>query len=136
MLLPHGTVIALVDGKKFELFHNTGNEAQPELTAMDTPKLDEHNKGAGAHHYSSAGNPTGHLLDEDAHAAAVAAWLNHQAITHKLENLVIIAAPRTLGELRLHYHTQLKFVLLAELSKDLVGLKGPEIVAALREKNT
>jgi len=134
MLLPHGTVIALVDGKKFELFRNGGNEAHPELAPMEPPKLDEHNKGAGAHHYSSAGNPTGHLLEEDAHAAAVAEWLNQQAIAHKFEHLVVIAAPRTLGELRMHYHKQLESTLLAELAKDLVGRPGPDIVAALREK--
>ena len=27
MLLPHGTVIALVDGKNFVLYRNAGNEA-------------------------------------------------------------------------------------------------------------
>ncbi|MCB2059285.1 MAG: host attachment protein [Novosphingobium sp.] len=134
MLLPHGTVVALVDGKKFELFRNGGNEAHPELVAMDPPKLDEHNKGAGSHHHSGSDNPTGHLLDEDAHAAAVADWLNHQVIAHKIENLVVIAAPRTLGELRKHYHKQLQSVLLRELAKDLAGEQGPEIIAALREK--
>lgn len=136
MLLPHGTVIALVDGKKFELFRNSGNEAQPELAAMDSPKLEAPNKGAGAHHHSGSDNPSAHLLEEDAHAAAVAEWLNQQAIGHKLENLVVIAAPRTLGELRLHYHAQLKAVLMGELSKDLVGRQGPDIIAALREKNS
>lgn len=135
MLLPHGTIVALVDGKKFDIFRNSGNEAQPELVAIDSPRLDEHNKSAGAHHYSSSGNPTGHLLDEDAHAAAVAQWLNEQAIGNKIANLVVIAAPRTLGELRRHYHKQLESVLLGELSKDLAGRKGPEIIAALRERN-
>ena len=132
MLIPHGAVIALVDGKQFELFRNTGNEAHPELEAIPTPGLDEHNKGSGAHHYSSSGNPTGHLLEEDAHAAAVAAWLNQQVLGHKIDNLVVIAAPRTLGELRRHYHKQLEAVLLRELSKDLIGHKGPDIIAALR----
>lgn len=135
MLLPHGTVIALADGKKFELFRNGGNEAEPKLETMATPKLDEHNKGAGAHHYSSSGNPSEHLLEEDAHAAAVAGWLNQQVLGHKIDNLVVIAAPRTLGELRKHYHKQLEGKLLGELSKDLVGKQGPDIIAALREKN-
>ncbi|OCC24797.1 attachment protein [Croceicoccus estronivorus] len=134
MLLAHGTVIALVDGKQFELFRNTGNEAEPELAAIDAPKLDEHNKGSGGHHHSSSGNPTGHLLDEDAHAAAVADWLNQQVLSHKIEHLVVIAAPRTLGELRRHYHKQLESMLQGELPKDLIGKQGPEIIAALRGK--
>jgi len=134
MLLAHGTIIALVDGKRFELFRNAGNEAEPQLAPLPTPKLDKHNKGAGAHHYSSSGNPTGHLLDEDAHAAAVADWLNRQVLDHKIERLVVIAAPRTLGELRRHSHKQLELALQGELSKDLIGKPAPEILAALRGK--
>ncbi len=134
MLIPHGAVIALVDGKKFELYRNSGNEAQPELDAMDTPKLDEHNKGSGGHHYSSSGNPQKHLLEEDAHAAAVADWLNSQVLGHKIENLIVIAAPRTLGELRRHYHKQTQNALVTELHKDLIGKPAPAILDSLREK--
>lgn len=132
MLLPHGTIVALVDGERFELYRNAGNEADPRLEAADTPKLEEHNKGSGNRHYSSAGNPQDSLLSEDAHAAAVAGWLNSQVLAHKLENLVVIAAPRTLGEMRKHYHGELEKVLLKELAKDLVGRQGPDIMAALR----
>lgn len=134
MLLPHGTVVALIDGQKFELFRNNGNEAEPELVAMESPKLDEHNRGSGGHHYSSAGNPQSHLLEEDAHAAGVASWLNGQVLGHKIEHLVVIAAPRTLGELRKHYHKQLELTLVGEVPKDLAGRKGPEIIEALRAK--
>lgn len=132
MLLPHGTLIALVDGERFELYRNSGNEAHPELAVIDTPKLDEQNKGSGNRHYSSAGNPQASLLNEDAHAAAVTEWLNGQVLAHKLEALVVIAAPRTLGEMRKHYHKQLESTLLGELSKDLVGRTGPDIIDALK----
>ena len=134
MLLPHKAVIALVDGKKFELFQNSGNEAEPHLEAMPAPKLDEHNKGSGGHHHSSSGNPQAHLLEEDAHAAAAASWLNSQVLGHKIEHLVVIAAPRTLGELRKHYHKQTEQTLVGELSKDLIGKQGTEIVEALRAR--
>ena len=134
MLLPHGVVIALVDGTKFELYRNGGMEAEPHLEQLPTPKLDEHNKGSGGHHYSSAGNPQEHLLEEDAHAAAVAGWLNDQVLGHKLERLVVIAAPRTLGELRKHYHGQTAAAIHGELSKDLVGARPQHILEALRAK--
>ena len=39
----------------------------------------------------------------------------------KLSDLVIIAAPRTLGELRKSYHKKLSEVLRGEISKDLTG---------------
>ncbi len=46
----------------------------------------------------------------------------------------MIAAPRTLGELRKHYHKQLELKLVGELPKDLAGRKGPEIIEAMRAK--
>ncbi|SFJ86620.1 Protein required for attachment to host cells [Bosea sp. OK403] len=134
MQLPHAAVIALVDGKRFELFRNSGNEAGPVLAPMMSPDLDEHGKGGGAGRDSSSANPTGHQIDEDAHAAAAVGWLNKQVTARKIERLVIVAAPRTLGEMRLHYHKQLQAALVAELSKDLVGKSGPEILVALRGK--
>lgn len=134
MLLPHGTIVALVDGDRFELFRNTGNEATPELTAQATPALDLHNHSAGVRHDSNRGNPSGHHKMEDVRAAAAAEWLNKQVLDHKIDNLVIIAAPRTLGEMRPHYHSRLEQALMGELAKDLVGRSGPEIIEALRGK--
>ena len=132
MLLPHGAVIALIDGRKFELYRNAGNEAAPKLEPLPVPKLDEHDKSAGADHYSSAGNPQADLLGEDAHAAAVAAWLNEQVLGRKIESLVIIAAPRTLGELRRHYHKATERALVGDLAKDLAGRPATEVLEALK----
>ena len=134
MLLPHATVIASVDGRNFELWRNAGNEAAPKLESLPSPRLDTHDKSAGARHYSSAGNPTGHQLDEDAHAAAVAAWLNGEVLGHRIEKLVVIAAPRTLGEVRRHLHRQTSAALLGEVAKDLIGWTGEDLIRALREK--
>jgi protein required for attachment to host cells len=132
MLLPHGVCIVLADGEKFEMFRNMGNEAEPALAPIEAPALHSHNKGAGARRDSSSENPTGHQLREDAHAAAVADWLNHQVLAKQIEHLVVIAAPRTLGEMRRHYGSLLETALLREVSKDLTGRSGPEIIQALR----
>lgn len=133
MLLPHGTVIALVDGTRFELYRNTGNEAGPELTAMSSPKLDTHNHSGGSHH-SSAGSHADSLVAEDAHAIAAVNWLNSQVLGHKIESLVVFAAPRTLGEMRRHYHKQTERAILKEVHKDLAGKPAAQILGALREK--
>lgn len=133
MLLPHGTIVALVDGKNFHLFRNAGNEAEPDLVEAAAPRLDAHNH-SGASHRSSSGNHSDMLVAEDAHAIAATEWLNHEVLAHRIANLVVIASPRTLGEMRRHYHKQLEQALLGELAKDLSGRKGPEIVAALRGK--
>lgn len=39
----------------------------------------------------------------------------------KFDNLIVIAAPRTLGELRKHYHKALSAKLLGEIAKDLTS---------------
>lgn len=132
MLLPHGAIVAVIDGRHFELHRNTGNEADPVLSPLATPRLDEHNKGAGTHHHPSSANPNGHLLDEDAHVAAAAAWLNGQVQGGKIEHLVVVAPPRALGEMRRHYSSQLERVLLKEIPKDLAGRGGKGVLEAVR----
>jgi protein required for attachment to host cells len=134
MLLPHGIMVALVDGERFEFYRNIGTETEPRMEALPTPDLAPHNKGAGVRHQVSPANPSRNLLDEDAHAAAVAGWLNQKSLNHSIERLVIAAAPRTLGELRRHYHVTLEGVLAAELDKNLIGRPPDAIIAALREK--
>jgi len=134
MLLPHGAVIALVDGHNLELFRNSGDEAQPALSSIDPPSLDAHNKGSGTRHHSSSAEPSGHQLDEDAHAAAVTDWLNHQVLTNAVTDLVIIASPRTLGEMRRHYHERLKTALIGELHKEFTGRSGESVLEALQGK--
>lgn len=135
MLLPHGIVVALANGARYELYRNAGTETEPRLEEVSVPALEARNKSAGVHHQVSPANPSGNLLEEDAHAAAVADWLNHEALTHKFEKLVIVAAPRTLGELRRHYHKELEAVIVAELDKDLVGAQPNAIIAALRARD-
>lgn len=135
MLLPHGTVIALVDGQHLELYRNAGNEAEPDLTPLPAPRLDEHNHGSGGRHYSSAGNPDEHRQAEDGHAAGVAAWLNGEVLAHRIDTLVVMADPRTLGELRRHYHSMTGKAVLKEYHKNLIGRPAERIIAALREHN-
>ncbi|MDE2563783.1 MAG: host attachment protein [Sphingomonadales bacterium] len=132
MLLSHGTVVALVDGKNFELYRNAGNEAEPVLEAMTSPKLDSHNH-SGAGHHSSSGNHAGSLVAEDAHARAAVEWLNSQVLGHKIDNLVVFAAPRTLGEMRRHYHKQTERAVGKEVAKDMIGRQPADLLAALRE---
>jgi protein required for attachment to host cells len=128
MLLPHGTLIAVIDARNFHLFHNAGDEAAPELTEVETPKLDAHNHSAGSHHGSVV------TMTNDAHEIAAVAWLGAEAQAHRLEHLVIIAPPRALGELRKHYTKPLEKALLGELAKDLQNPKAADVLNHLRAK--
>ena len=131
MLLPQDCVVAVVDGKSFDIYRNTGSEADPKLSPVDPPEL-ESNGHSDVGHRSSPGNHADRQMDEDARARALTLWLNDQVLSHQIKDLIIIAAPRTLGEMRRHYHDKTREVLRKELSKDLVGSKPQDVIAALR----
>ena len=129
MLLPHGTVIAVIDAHTFNLFRNAGTEAEPELVETESPKLDSHNHSGGTHHDGSTAVKT-----EEAHTIAAIKWLNTEVLAHNIEHLVLIAGPRTIGELRKHYHKALETALVGEVHKDLGKSKAQDILAALKAK--
>ncbi len=121
MQLPKGATVAVADGEKLNLFRNTGDEANPKLTALPDAHVVSDNKGSGARHKSSSGNPDNSQVEEDSFAAGIADLLNRQVLDGKITDLIVIAAPRTLGELRKHYHKKLSATLVGEISKDLTG---------------
>lgn len=133
MKLPKGATVAVADGETLRLFRN-GGEHEIKLDALPQPTLGGENHSSGVRHGSSSANPGESRMEEDSFAAATADWLNGQALTGKIDALVVVAAPKTLGELRKHYHKQLKAKLLGELSKDLTGRSVAEIEAAIAKE--
>ena len=131
MLLPSGATVAVADGEKLSLFRNTGNETHPKLTPLPSSEVATGNKGSGARHSSSAANPDDSQQEEDSFAAGTAALLNRGVLDGQIKQLVVIAAPRSLGELRKHYHKSLSAVLLTEISKDLTGHTSGDIEKAI-----
>jgi protein required for attachment to host cells len=73
-----------------------------------------------------------HQLEEDRFAAETAAMLKSKALANAFEQLIIVAPPKTLGELRKHYHKEVESRLAGELAKDLTGHTIPDIEAALK----
>ena len=131
MILPNGTVVAVLDGKTMRLFRNRGHEPHIDLAEAHEPSLDAANVGSGGRHRSSTANPDAHRLQEDNFAAAAAAYLNREALAASFEHLAIVADPRTLGELRKHFHAALSARLVGELAKDLAGHSPESIAQAL-----
>ena len=129
MILPNGATVAVADGETLSLFRKGGHESGLSLKAIEAPELNGGN--AGKSHRSSEAEPDDKSQAEDGYAAASAAWLNKQVLEGKIGPLMVIAAPRTLGELRKHYHKQLEAVLVGELAKDLVGRPVADIEAAV-----
>lgn len=80
----------------------------------------------------SMGETDYHQQEEDRFAAEAADMLKKRALAHDFEQLIIVAPPKTLGELRKHYHKEVSDRLAGELAKDLTGHTVPDIEAALR----
>lgn len=121
MKISKGATVAVADGEILNLYRNDGDEAAPSLSAMADAAISTENKGSGGRHHNSSANPAGSQQDEDSFAAGTAAMLNKRVLDGKITALIIVAAPRTLGELRKHYHGALKAVLSGEIPKDLTG---------------
>jgi protein required for attachment to host cells len=119
--LKKGALVAVVDGEHLRLFSNTGEAGSLKLTERPAGDVSTENKGSGGRHASSSANPSDSQQDEDAFAAGAAELLNRKVMSGSVDELVVIAAPRTLGELRKHYHATLSAKLVAEVSKDLAG---------------
>lgn len=139
MQVPHNSFVVVADGKKMLFFRNEGDGAFPNLSVerkrvQDNPAdRDQKSDAAG----SNAGPPgTGssayaetdfHQLEENRFAAETADILNKRALNNEYDNLIVVAPPRTLGELRKHYHKEVEKRLTGEIAKDLTGHPVQEI---------
>lgn len=122
MKLPHNAHVAIVDGENFTVMQNTGQPFEPKLANAQKPDLTATNFSAGVRHQDDLGQHTGATdLNELAHGAAAAEWLNAKAIAGELSEVMIIADPKTLGEMRRHYHSELEKRIVGEIDKTLTG---------------
>ncbi len=131
MDIPQNTVIAVADGEKLSLFRNEGDAQNVKLKALPDADVDSSKIASGARHSSSAANPNDSQQEEDGFSAGIADMLNKKVLGGNIKGLIVIAAPRTLGEMRKGYHKSLSEVLLGELDKDLTGHSIQDIEKAL-----
>jgi protein required for attachment to host cells len=127
MLLPHDTTIVVTDGQKLRLLRNTGTEFHMALAELPHPDVHGDVEGAGRHQHTGGDNKDqlrqqGRSTIKDHQEAsfelAVAKWLNHEIASDRIGALFVIAPPRALGELRLHFSEGLKKKLVGELAKE------------------
>lgn len=140
MQVPHDTFVVVADGKKMLFLRNEGDAEFPklelerkreqELRSDSEMKTDEAGRtfdasgGAGRSAYEETDF---HQLEEDRFAAETAELLKQRAMRNEYDALIVVAPPRTLGELRKHYHKEVQKRLTAEIAKDLTGHPLPEI---------
>lgn len=143
MQLPHKSVVLVADGRKMLFLRNEGDAAYPNLVVeaaqeQDNPATRDQATDAAGRASSPQGaaqssvEPTDfHQLEEDRFAAETADLLKRRALANDFESLIIIAPPKTLGEMRKHYHKEVSSRLAGELDKDLTGHPIADIEKAL-----
>jgi protein required for attachment to host cells len=144
MQVPHNTFVVVADGKKMLFFRNEGDSEFPKLEVerkretADAPDRDQKTDAPGRA-FSSVGSGRSayeevdfHQLEEDRFAAETADLLRQRALRNEYESLIIVAPPRTLGELRKHYHKEVEKRLTGEVAKDLTGHPVAEIEKILQ----
>ncbi|WP_367890711.1 host attachment family protein [Sphingomonas morindae] len=129
----------VVDGRKSLFFQNQGDADQLNLQLVsgqehaDLPDREQKRDAQGRKTSSTGigGDDTSetdfHQQEEDRFAADTAEELRRRALSGEFEQLIVVAAPKTLGELRKHYHKEVETRLLGELAKDLTGHSVPDI---------
>lgn len=143
MNLPHNTLVLVADGRKMLFLRNHGEGAQIDLRLESHREQDNaanrdqatdapgRSSGGGGNRSSAMGETNFHQIEEDRFAAEAADVLRVRALSGDFKSLVVVAPPRTLGELRKHYHKEVESRIVDELHKDLTGCSVEEIEAAL-----
>ena len=144
MHLPHNSVVLVADGRKMLFLRNEGDNDYPNFVVekaqeQDNPATrDQATDSAGRASSPQGGvqssvEPTDfHQIEEDRFAADAADFLKTGALKNTYDSLIVVAPPKTLGELRKHYHKEVTGRLKGELDKDLTGHPIKDIEKALQ----
>ena len=139
MQVPHKSFVVVADGEKMLFFRNEGdgeflNLAVERKREQENPPTREQKADEAGRAFSSVGSGRSayeetdfHQLEEDRFAAETAEMLKARALRNEFDSLIVVAPPRTLGELRKHYHKEVEKRLAGEIAKDLTGHPVAEI---------
>lgn len=144
MQIAPDTVVLVADGRKMLFLRNAGDAQAPDLVVEHAqehpnPSTGEQATDRAGQASSTQGGarssvePTDfHQLEEDRFAAECADMLKRRALANDFKALIVVAPPRTLGELRKHYHKEVSARLVGEIDKDLTGHPIADIARAVQ----
>ena len=144
MKIPHDTLVMAIDGSKMLLFRNEGDAKYAVLDTLSHAEFAgraSRDLGADApgRTFSSIGSRRSAYDETDWHDQAEerfaiegAARLERVAASEK-GDIVVLAAPRTLGVLRKHWGRETKTRLVAEIAKDMVHHEWDDIARAIED---
>ncbi|MXP29446.1 Host attachment protein [Porphyrobacter algicida] len=145
MKIAHGTLVVVADGTRLLLFRNEGDRKYAVLETLthqqqDNPATHEQGTDTPGRTHSRIGASSSsydetdwHQQAEDSFAQHAAATLEKMAITAPDAGIIVIviAAPRTLGELRKHYGRETAERLIAEIDKDIAGHTTDDVIETI-----
>lgn len=143
MQVPHNAFVVVADGRKMLFLRNEGDAAHPNLQVerkrvQANPADGDQKSDSPGRAFQSVGTRRSafeetdfHQLEEERFAADTAELLKARALNNDFETLVVVAPPKTLGELRKNYHKEVENRLAGEIDKDLTRHTIPEIEQAL-----
>ena len=143
MMLPNNALALVADGRKMMFWQNYGDESRIDLQLevhqeQKNPATRDQGTDRPGRSFQSFGTRRSsmeqsdfHQIEEDRFAAEAATLLKERVLNHDFKALVVIAPPRTLGELRKHYHKEVESRILLEIHKDLTGFPIADIESAL-----
>jgi protein required for attachment to host cells len=115
-MLPHYALVVVADGHSATLFRNTAKHGI-ELTETERVTPESLNRPKTV----DAAADVIPVEDVNTFATQLADHLNAMVLKHKVDDIVVIADPSTLGVLRKRYHKELQFRLRKEVAKNLTN---------------
>jgi protein required for attachment to host cells len=142
MQIAHDTIVMVADGEKLLLFRNEGDEKFAVLKTVaheEVPHAATHEQGSDrpGHSVANAGQRRSSYEDTDWHDQDEQRFARHAAETleraagQSQADIVLIAAPRALGEMRKHIPARLSERIVAEIPKDMVRRETDDIVEVI-----
>lgn len=127
--VPAGTLVVVADGQKARLFRNVGDDA--ELTLRQEEVMNAADIPLQGPSGVAPPQQTPQRNDERTFAKHVAQMLNDGALKQDYAQLVLIADPQTLGEIRPQLHKETQDRLIGEVAKTLTNAPIEDIQRAL-----
>jgi protein required for attachment to host cells len=128
-MLNQNTLVIVAYGESAEIWRNHGHAA-PDLVHVETVSVAEMAADGPAGAFPEGTSP--HELKEASFIKHLVHKLNAMALTNELpDEVVIIADPSSLGQMRPLYHGELKRRIVRELPKTLVKATKKELEKAL-----
>lgn len=119
--IPAGTLVVVADGHGARVFRNVGNDDHLLLRQCDL--LEPQNVNDDAPSGVLPPEPGDGGIDEATFAKQLARHLNQGALQGSYAQLVLVADPQTLGQMRPQLHKEVQDRLIGEIAKDLTNTR-------------